>query len=129
MTSVVLVDNGGTVVEYVTAEEEDPQQEGEGEGDLELEGEGEGECEDEEAYEEVQDREEAEYFPAVIVEEVPGASMAEEQGYSAQVLVYDDEVYQMQEVGDEQEVETEVVAGETEILLCLISFWRCGWVI
>lgn len=106
-----------------------PLQEGEGEGDLELEGEGEGECEDEEAYEEVQDREEAEYFPAVIVEEVPGASMAEEQGYSAQVLVYDDEVYQMQEVGDEQEVETEVVAGETAILLCLISFWRCGWVI
>ncbi|KAK5927081.1 hypothetical protein CgunFtcFv8_022603 [Champsocephalus gunnari] len=115
MTSVVLVDNGGAVVEYVTAEEEDPQQEGEGEGDLELEGEGEGECEDEEAYEEVQDREEAEYFPAVIVEEVPGASMAEEQGYSAQVLVYDDEVYQMQEVGDEQEVETEVVAVEASV--------------
>ncbi|KAJ4945259.1 hypothetical protein JOQ06_013793 [Pogonophryne albipinna] len=115
MTSVVLVDNGGAVVEYVTAEEEDPQQEGEGEGDFELEGEGEGECEDEEAYEEVQDREEAEYFPAVIVEEVPGASMAEEQGYSAQVLVYDDEVYQMQEVGDEQEVETEVVAVEASV--------------
>ncbi|KAI4833085.1 hypothetical protein KUCAC02_016006 [Chaenocephalus aceratus] len=87
MTSVVLVDNGGAVVEYVTAEEEDPQQ----------------------------DREEAEYFPAVIVEEVPGASMAEEQGYSAQVLVYDDEVYQMQEVGDEQEVETEVVAVEASV--------------
>lgn len=106
MTSVVLVDTGGTVVEYVTAVE-DPQQEGECEVDLELEGEVEGECEAEEAYEEVQDREEAEDYPAVIVEEVPGASLAEEQSYSAQVLVYDDEAYLMQEVGDEQEVETE----------------------
>ncbi|XP_071361805.1 ETS-related transcription factor Elf-2b isoform X2 [Trachinotus anak] len=105
MTSVVLVDTGGTVVEYVTAEE-DPQQEGECEVDLELEGEVEGECEAEEAYEEVQDRE-AEDYPAVIVEEVPGASLIEEQSYSAQVLVYDDEAYLMQEVGDEQEVETE----------------------
>uniref|UniRef100_A0A3B4WY50 E74-like factor 2b (ets domain transcription factor) n=1 Tax=Seriola lalandi dorsalis TaxID=1841481 RepID=A0A3B4WY50_SERLL len=68
MTSVVLVDTGGTVVEYVT---------------------------------------EAEDYPAVIVEEVPGASLIEEQSYSAQVLVYDDEAYLMQEVGDEQEVETE----------------------
>ncbi|XP_023277862.1 ETS-related transcription factor Elf-2-like isoform X4 [Seriola lalandi dorsalis] len=106
MTSVVLVDTGGTVVEYVTAEE-DPQQEGEYEVDLELEGEVEGECEAEEAYEEVHDREEAEDYPAVIVEEVPGASLIEEQSYSAQVLVYDDEAYLMQEVGDEQEVETE----------------------
>ncbi|XP_026160285.1 ETS-related transcription factor Elf-2b isoform X2 [Mastacembelus armatus] len=106
MTSVVLVDAGGTVVEYVTAEE-DLQQEGECEVDLELEGEVEGECEAEEAYEEVQDREEAEDYPAVIVEEVPGASLVEEQGYSAQVLVYDDEAYLMQEVCDEQEVETE----------------------
>ncbi|XP_056223137.1 ETS-related transcription factor Elf-2b isoform X4 [Seriola aureovittata] len=106
MTSVVLVDTGGTVVEYVTAEE-DPQQEGEYEVDLELEGEVEGECEAEEAYEEVHDREQAEDYPAVIVEEVPGASLIEEQSYSAQVLVYDDEAYLMQEVGDEQEVETE----------------------
>lgn len=81
--------------------------------DLELEGEVEGECEAEEAYEEAQDREEAEDYPAVIVEEVPGASLTEEQGYSAQVLVYDDEAYLMQEVGDEQEVETEGEAGET----------------
>uniref|UniRef100_A0A3Q0RW41 E74-like factor 2b (ets domain transcription factor) n=1 Tax=Amphilophus citrinellus TaxID=61819 RepID=A0A3Q0RW41_AMPCI len=70
MTSVVLVDTGGTVVEYVT------------------------------------EREEAEDYPAVIVEEVPSASLAEEQSYSAQVLVYGDEAYVMQEVGDEQEVET-----------------------
>ncbi|XP_023277861.1 ETS-related transcription factor Elf-2-like isoform X3 [Seriola lalandi dorsalis] len=107
MTSVVLVDTGGTVVEYVTAEEDPQQQEGEYEVDLELEGEVEGECEAEEAYEEVHDREEAEDYPAVIVEEVPGASLIEEQSYSAQVLVYDDEAYLMQEVGDEQEVETE----------------------
>lgn len=110
MTSVVLVDTGGTVVEYVTAEEV-PQQEGECEVDLELEGEVEGECEAEEAYGEVQVREEAEDYPAVIVEEVPGASLTEEQSYSAQVLVYDDGAYLMQEVGDEQEVETEVEAS------------------
>lgn len=155
MTSVVLVDTGGTVVEYVTAEE-DPQQVGwtqtqarvtlqlqfttqpcllfsfhffdclalfppsiplplqeeECEVDLEFEGEVEGECEAEDVSEEVQDREEAEDYPAVIVEEVPGASLTEEQGYSAQVLVYEDEAYLMQEVGDEQEVETEGEAGE-----------------
>uniref|UniRef100_UPI0037E7CC75 ETS-related transcription factor Elf-2b isoform X2 n=1 Tax=Semicossyphus pulcher TaxID=241346 RepID=UPI0037E7CC75 len=114
MTSVVLVDTGGTVVEYVTAEE-DPQQEGEYEVDLELEGEVEGECEAEEAYEEVQDREEAEDYPAVIVEEVPGASLAEEQGYSAQVVVYEDEAYLMQEVGGKQEVETEGEAVEASV--------------
>uniref|UniRef100_A0A672Z5L9 ETS domain-containing protein n=1 Tax=Sphaeramia orbicularis TaxID=375764 RepID=A0A672Z5L9_9TELE len=111
MTSVMLVDTGGTVVEYVTAEE-DPQQDGECEVDLELEGEVEGDCEAEEPYEEeeVPDREDADY-PAVIVEEVPGASLVEELGYSAQVLVYDDGAYLMQELGDEQEVETE---GEVE---------------
>ncbi|XP_035515442.1 ETS-related transcription factor Elf-2b [Morone saxatilis] len=114
MTSVVLVDTGGTVVEYVTAEE-DPQQEGECEVDEDLEGEVEGECEAEEAYEEVQDREEAQDYPAVIVEEVPGASLAEERGYSAQVLVYEDEAYLMQEVGDEQEVETEGEAVEASV--------------
>nr|XP_020451737.1 ETS-related transcription factor Elf-2-like isoform X3 [Monopterus albus] len=114
MTSVVLVDTGGTVVEYVTAEE-DQQQEGECEADLELEGEVEGECEAEETYEEVQDRDEAEDYPAVIVEEVPGASLLEEQGYSAQVLVYDNEVYLVQEVGDEQELETVGEAVEASV--------------
>ncbi|XP_041820755.1 ETS-related transcription factor Elf-2b isoform X2 [Chelmon rostratus] len=103
MTSVVLVDTGGMVVEYVTAEE-DPQQEEECEVDLELEGEVEGECEAE-----------AEDYPAVIVEEVPGASLTEEQGYSAQVLVCEDEIYLMQEVGDEQEVETEGEAVEASV--------------
>ncbi|XP_041839221.1 ETS-related transcription factor Elf-2b isoform X2 [Melanotaenia boesemani] len=102
MTSVVLVDTGGTVVEYVTAEE-DLQQEGDCEVDLELEGEVEGECEAEEVYEEIQEREEADDFPAVIVEEVPGASLAEEQGYSAQVVLYNDEAYVMQEVETEGE--------------------------
>ncbi|KAM7009393.1 ETS-related transcription factor Elf-2-like isoform 2-T2 [Tautogolabrus adspersus] len=114
MTSVVLVDTGGTVVEYVTAEE-DPQQEGECEAEMELEGELEGECEAEAAYEEVQDIEEAEDYPAVIVEEVPGALLAEEQGYSGQVVVYEDEAYLMQEVGDEQEVETEGEAVEASV--------------
>ncbi|XP_054459975.1 ETS-related transcription factor Elf-2-like isoform X2 [Anoplopoma fimbria] len=117
MTSVVLVDTGGTVVEYVTAEEDDSQQEGEGECevDLEFEGEVEGECEAEEAFEEVQDREEADNYPAVIVEEVPGASLSDERGYSAQVFVYNDEAYLMQEVGDEQEVETEEEAVEASV--------------
>ncbi|XP_034543746.1 ETS-related transcription factor Elf-2-like isoform X3 [Notolabrus celidotus] len=115
MTSVVLVDTGGTVVEYVTAEE-DLQQEGECEVDLDLEGEVEGECEAQEADEEVvQEREEADDYPAVIVEEVPGASLAGDQGYSAQVVVYEDEAYLMQEVGDEQEVETEGEAVEASV--------------
>ncbi|XP_004538865.2 ETS-related transcription factor Elf-2b isoform X3 [Maylandia zebra] len=105
MTSVVLVDSGGTVVEYVTAEEDPEQEEGECEVDLELEGEVEGECEAEEAYEE--EKEEAQDYPAVIVEEIPSASLAEEQNYSAQVLLYGDEAYIMQEVGNEQEVETD----------------------
>lgn len=89
------------------------QQEGECEVDLELEGEVECECEAEEVYEELQDREAADDYLAVIVEEVPSANLAAEQSYSAQVLVYDDEVHLMQEVGDEQEVETEGDAGET----------------
>ncbi|XP_060035051.1 ETS-related transcription factor Elf-2 isoform X2 [Erinaceus europaeus] len=44
-------------------------------------------------------------YPAVIVEPVPSARL--EQGYAAQVLVYDDETYLMQDVAEEQEVETE----------------------
>ncbi|XP_036914399.1 ETS-related transcription factor Elf-2 isoform X2 [Sturnira hondurensis] len=46
-------------------------------------------------------------YPAVIVEPVPSARA--EQGYAAQVLVYDDETYMMQDVAEEQEVETENV--------------------
>lgn len=88
-------------------------QEAECEVDLDLEGEVEGICEAEEGCDEVQDRQEAEDYPAVIVEEVPGASLDREQGYSAQVLVYEDGAYLMQDVGDEQEVEAEGEAGET----------------
>ena len=51
--------------------------------------------------------EDGEEYPAVVVEEVPSAQV--EQGYAAQVLVYDDGTYLMQDVGDEQEVVTEVV--------------------
>ncbi|XP_057613157.1 ETS-related transcription factor Elf-2 isoform X4 [Chionomys nivalis] len=51
-------------------------------------------------------------FPAVIVEPVPSARL--EQGYAAQVLVYDDETYMMQDVAEEQEVETE--NSETEFI-------------
>lgn len=65
------------------------------EGVCEMEGEMEGEVEVE-----------AEY-PAVIVEPVPSARM--EQGFAAQVLVYDDETYLMQGVAEEQEVETEII--------------------
>ncbi|XP_027713335.1 ETS-related transcription factor Elf-2 isoform X1 [Vombatus ursinus] len=46
-------------------------------------------------------------YPAVIVEPVPSARL--DQGYAAQVLVYDDETYMIQDVAEEQEVETETV--------------------
>uniref|UniRef100_A0A8D0GSD7 E74 like ETS transcription factor 2 n=1 Tax=Sphenodon punctatus TaxID=8508 RepID=A0A8D0GSD7_SPHPU len=46
-------------------------------------------------------------YPAVIVEPVPSARL--EQGYAAQVFVYDDETYLLQDVAEEQEVETETV--------------------
>uniref|UniRef100_A0A3Q2C892 ETS-related transcription factor Elf-2-like n=1 Tax=Cyprinodon variegatus TaxID=28743 RepID=A0A3Q2C892_CYPVA len=49
---------------------------------------------------------EEEGSPAVIVEEVPSAQV--EECYSAQVLVYDDGTYLMQDVAEEQEVVTEV---------------------
>uniref|UniRef100_A0A8C8CR96 Transcription factor Elf N-terminal domain-containing protein n=1 Tax=Oncorhynchus tshawytscha TaxID=74940 RepID=A0A8C8CR96_ONCTS len=81
MTSVVVADGGGNMVEYVTVMEETEQ--------------------------------EGEEYPAVVVEEVPSAQL--EQCYAAQVLVYDDGTYLMQDVGDEQEVVTEVVeTGERE---------------
>ncbi|KAG7461637.1 hypothetical protein MATL_G00193270 [Megalops atlanticus] len=79
MTSVVVVDGGGTAVEYVGTMETPQQEEGQGE----------------------------EEYPAVIVEPMPSTHL--EQCYAAQVLVYDDETYLMQDVAEEQEVETEVV--------------------
>lgn len=70
--------------------------------------EGDGEAEVEVVEEETDgDLDEEEDYPAVIVEEVPGRGL--EQCFSAQVLVYDDGTYLMQDVGDEQEVVTEVV--------------------
>ncbi|XP_077426730.1 ETS-related transcription factor Elf-2b isoform X12 [Vanacampus margaritifer] len=110
MTSVVLVDSSGAVVEYVTAVE-DPQQDGEFDVDLEMEGDLEGECE----VEEVEDGREAENSPTVIVEEVPGAIISEEPGYSAQVVMYGDETYIMQEVSNEQDVESDRVPVEASV--------------
>uniref|UniRef100_A0A2D4L9H1 Transcription factor Elf N-terminal domain-containing protein n=1 Tax=Micrurus paraensis TaxID=1970185 RepID=A0A2D4L9H1_9SAUR len=46
-------------------------------------------------------------YPAVIVEPVPCARV--EQGYAAQIFVYDDETYLLQDVAEEQEIETETV--------------------
>lgn len=79
-----------------------PQQEGTYEADAELEGEVEDECEAE-VCEELEEVEEADEDLAVIVEEVPTASRLDEQGYSAQVVVYGDEAYVMQEVETEGE--------------------------
>ncbi|KAL4641737.1 ETS-related transcription factor Elf-2-like isoform X1 [Arapaima gigas] len=79
MTSVVVVDGGGSVVEYVSNMENPHQEE-----DQEVDG-----------------------YPAVIVEPVPSAHL--EPCYAAQVLVYDNDTYLVQDVAEEQEVETEVV--------------------
>lgn len=54
----------------------------------------------------------------MIVEPVPSARL--EQGYAAQVLVYDDETYLMQDVAEEQEIETETV--ETGRLTIIFFF-------
>ncbi|KAG8592733.1 hypothetical protein GDO81_000606 [Engystomops pustulosus] len=74
-----VVDGGGSVGSYVSNGVENQEQE------------------------EVQETE----YPAVIVEPVPSARL--EEGYAAQVLVYDDETFMMQDVAEEQEVETETV--------------------
>nr|XP_057924529.1 ETS-related transcription factor Elf-2b isoform X3 [Doryrhamphus excisus] len=108
MTSVVLVDSGGTVVEYVTAVEDPHQQEGECDADLEQEGQVEDEGEVEDAYEEAEHGREDENFPAIIVEEVPGAGLAE-------AVSYDDEANAIQEVGNEQDVESEKGAVEASV--------------
>ncbi|KAM7000744.1 ETS-related transcription factor Elf-2a isoform 2-T2 [Tautogolabrus adspersus] len=120
MTSVVVSDGGGNIVEYVTVVEE-PQQceqqtaeeeEEEEEEVVQQEIEGLNVEGGEEVEEDVEEEEEEgvvlqeEGCPAVIVEEVPSAQV--EECYSAQVLVYDDETYLMQDVADEQEVVTEV---------------------
>ncbi|XP_056625426.1 LOW QUALITY PROTEIN: ETS-related transcription factor Elf-2a [Triplophysa dalaica] len=85
MTSVVIVDGGGNILEYVAGDEE-AQQEVCPEG---VEPDIENEC------------------PAVIVEQVNSAEV--EQCYAAQVLVYDDQnTYMVQDVAEEQVVETEL---------------------
>ncbi|GAA6089203.1 ETS-related transcription factor Elf-2a isoform X1 [Tachysurus ichikawai] len=86
MTSVVVIDGGGNVLEYVTGDEEAQQEVC---------------CDDT-----VIHGDEA-GCPAVIVEQVNSADL--EQCYAAQVLVCDDEnTYLMQDVVEEQVVETEV---------------------
>ncbi|XP_043112892.1 ETS-related transcription factor Elf-2a isoform X2 [Puntigrus tetrazona] len=85
MTSVVIVDGGGNILEYVAGDEE-AQQEVCPDG---VEADGEKDC------------------PAVIVEQVNSADV--EQCYAAQVLVYDDQnTYLVQDVAEEQVVETEL---------------------
>ncbi|XP_071314743.1 ETS-related transcription factor Elf-2a isoform X2 [Trachinotus anak] len=117
MTSVVVSDGGGNIVEYVTVVEE-PQQHEQHPAEEEEEEEEVVQQEveavimegGEEMEEDVEEEEgmvlQEEGCPAVIVEEVPSTQV--EECYSAQVLVYDDETYLMQDVAEEQEVVTEV---------------------
>uniref|UniRef100_A0A8D0C9Z7 E74 like ETS transcription factor 2 n=1 Tax=Salvator merianae TaxID=96440 RepID=A0A8D0C9Z7_SALMN len=56
---------------------------------------------------EIKEDEPVSEYPAVIVEPVPSARI--EQGYAAQIFVYDDETYLLQDVAEEQEIETETV--------------------
>ncbi|XP_055521012.1 ETS-related transcription factor Elf-2-like [Leucoraja erinacea] len=53
-------------------------------------------------------------YPAVIVEPVLSARL--DQGYAAQILVYDDETYLMQDVAEEQEIETDSAEMEKTTL-------------
>ncbi|XP_068596427.1 ETS-related transcription factor Elf-2a [Brachionichthys hirsutus] len=115
MTSVVVSDGGGNIVEYVTVVEEPQQCEQQPAEEDEEEDEEEVVQQDIEAVmvEGGVDVDEDEGVvlqedgcPAVIVEEVPSAHV--EECYSAQVLVYDDGTYLMQDVAEEQEVVTEV---------------------
>ncbi|XP_059202925.1 ETS-related transcription factor Elf-2a isoform X2 [Centropristis striata] len=116
MTSMVVSDGGGNIVEYVTVVEgpqqceQQPNEEEEEEEEMvhqEVEAvivEGGEEVEEDVEEEGVVLQEEG--CPAVIVEEVPSTQV--EECYSAQVLVYDDGTYLMQDVAEEQEVVTEV---------------------
>ncbi|XP_013877530.1 ETS-related transcription factor Elf-2, partial [Austrofundulus limnaeus] len=118
MTSVVVSDGGGNIVEYVTVVDESQQEPTEEEEQEEVV------QQEVEAViiEEVEEEEEEEDgvvlqeegCPAVIVEEVPSAQV--EECYSAQVLVYDDGTYLMQDVAEEQEVVTEVAETGPDIM-------------
>ncbi|KAL2077733.1 hypothetical protein ACEWY4_027237 [Coilia grayii] len=99
MTSVVVVDGGGAVLEYVSDAEVVSQ-------DVVLEADA-GMCEIKKEVKEEEEETQEEELPAVVVEQVPCAEL--EQCYAAQVVVYDDETYLMQGVAEEQEVETEVL--------------------
>lgn len=105
MTSVVVSDSGGNIVEYVTVVEEPQQYEQQATGEMETVLVSAAEVE-EDVDQGVVLEEEEEDCPAVIVEEVPSAQV--EECYSAQVVVYGDETYLMQDVAEEQEVVTEV---------------------
>ncbi|XP_037118751.1 ETS-related transcription factor Elf-2-like isoform X5 [Syngnathus acus] len=133
MTSVVVSDGGGNIVEYVTmveepqqceqqpAEEEEEDEVIQQDVDAVIVGGGE-EAEEDEVIQQTieavivgggEDMEkmgrvvvQEDGCPAVIVEEVASAQV--EECYSAQVLVYNDETYLMQDVAEEQEVVTEV---------------------
>ncbi|XP_061643224.1 ETS-related transcription factor Elf-2-like isoform X4 [Phyllopteryx taeniolatus] len=154
MTSVVVSDGGGNVVEYVTMVEE-PQQceqqpaEEQEEDDEVIQqdvdavimgGGVEAEEDDEVIQQEVEaviveGGEEVEETggvvvqedgcPAVIVEEVTSAQV--EECYSAQVLVYDDGTYLMQDVAEEQEVVTEVAETEDVMMETVVEVsTECG---
>ncbi|XP_078809999.1 ETS-related transcription factor Elf-2a isoform X5 [Oryzias latipes] len=104
MTSVVVSDGGGNIVEYVTVVVD---------GQQPAEDDKREEVEQQEVETVIMEEEDAEGVvvqedncPAVIVEEVPSTQV--EECYSAQVLVCDDGTYLMQDVADEQEVVTEV---------------------
>ncbi|XP_061691743.1 ETS-related transcription factor Elf-2-like isoform X4 [Syngnathoides biaculeatus] len=63
--------------------------------------------------------------PAVIVEEVTSAQV--EECYSAQVLVYDDGTYLMQDVAEEQEVVTEIAETEDVMMETVVEVsTECG---
>ncbi|KAH0615990.1 hypothetical protein JD844_026715 [Phrynosoma platyrhinos] len=61
----------------------------------------------------MQENEPVSEYLAVIVEPVPSARV--EQGYAAQIFVYDDETFLLQDVAEEQEIETETVKTVEEI--------------
>lgn len=70
----------------------------------------------------LQENEAVSEYPAVIVEPVPSARI--EQGYAAQIFVYDDETYLLQDVAEEQEVETETV--KTGRLYKIVTLLWCA---
>uniref|UniRef100_A0AAV2LLX2 ETS domain-containing protein n=1 Tax=Knipowitschia caucasica TaxID=637954 RepID=A0AAV2LLX2_KNICA len=101
MSSVVLVESGGTVVEYITAEE-DPQQDGD--CDVEIELEEEGPCEEDE-----------DEYPEVIVVEEDSALCLEDSIQCGQVFVCDGQTYMIQEASEEQEMLTQEETVEASV--------------